>query len=278
MRLPARLMELGLRTTVKPVLGPPFPYLFQRAWQDTLARLTARPRGVEVGQVVLGGRPAHRLDPPDRRPGAAVLWLHGGAFVTGSYAVHGAFAAALARAAGVRVYLLDYRLAPEHPHPAALDDAVEALRYVPEDRVVLGGDSAGGCLALLAALEAPRPLAGLALVSPVVDATRRTSRTWEGKDALLRRAWVEQGTRAYFGDDAPDLLQADLGRLPEAVVVHVSEHERLRPEGEALATKVGAELVMVERLWHDAHLQCSSVAEAADAVERLGASVARMLA
>ena len=278
MRVPARLMEAALRTTVRPVLGPPFPYAFQRRWQDALSRATARPRGVGTDRVVLGGRRALRLDPPGRGPDRAVLWLHGGAFVTGSFHSHGAFAAALAREAGVRVYLLDYRLAPEHRHPAAVDDAVAALRLVPEERVVLGGDSAGGCLALLAALEEARPLDGLALVSPVVDATRRTSRTWTGKDALLRRAWVENGTRDYFGDDAPDLLRADLGGLPESVVVHVIEHERLRPEGEALAAKLGAELLLLEGLWHDAHLQCDSVSQAADAVRRLGASVGRMLA
>lgn len=278
MRVPTRLMALSLALAVKPVLGPPFPVRVQRRYQDALSRLTARPHGVEVSRVVLGERSALRLDPPDAAADRAVLWLHGGAFVTGSFATHGAFAAALARAAGVRVYLLDYRLAPEHPHPAALDDATVALRYVPEDRVVLGGDSAGGCLALLAALEPGRPLAGLALVSPVVDATRRTSRAWRGKDPLLRQAWVEAGVRAYFGDDAPDLLAADLSALPTHVVLHLSEHERLRPEGEALAAALGIEPVLLEGLWHDAHLQCASVGAAAEAVSRLGASVRDVLA
>jgi acetyl esterase/lipase len=270
-------MATVIATTVRPVLGPPFPVGVQRRWQDGLSRLTARPRGVVRDRVVLGGRPALRLDPPDRQPGCAVLWLHGGAFVTGSFATHGSFAAALARAAGVRVYLLDYRLAPEHGHPAAVDDALAALGYVPEERVVLGGDSAGGCLALLTALAQTRALDGLALVSPVVDATGRTARTWSGRDALLRRSWVEGGTRDYFGDEVPDLLEADLNGLPPTVV-HVSEHERLRPEGEQLAARTGAELVLLDGLWHDAHLQCDSVREAADAVARLGASVRAFLA
>lgn len=277
MRAPARVVEVFLVTLVKPVMGWPFPVGLQRAWQNALSRLSARPRGTEIEQVVLGKRPALRFDPREPLPDRAVLWLHGGAFITGSLATHAAFAAALARASGVRVYLLDYRLAPEHRHPAAVDDAVAALKDIPESRVVLGGDSAGGCLALLAALRQVRELDGMALVSPLVDATRRTSRGWTGRDAVLRGSWVEGGTREYFGDEAPDLLAADLSGLPRTVV-HVSEHERLRPEGEALAALTGAELVLLEGLWHDVHLQCEGVAEAADAVGRLGSSVRGFLA
>jgi len=276
-RLPASFVERFLEIAVKPVLGPPVPVGLQRRWQDLLSATARLPRGVTTTPVVLGERPALRVDPADATPDQAVLWLHGGAFVTGSFVTHRAFAGALAAAAGVRVYLLDYRLAPEHPHPAAVDDALAALPLVPESRVLLGGDSAGGCLALLAALKSPRELAGLALVSPVVDATRRTSQQYDGKDALIRAAWVEAGTEAYFGAEGPNLLEADLTALPPTVV-HVSEHERLRAEGEQLAAKVGAELVMIEGAWHDVHLQAGLVRLADDAVSRLGASVAALLA
>lgn len=276
MRVPAPVVEGFLRTLVQPVLGPPVPVALQRRWQDLLSATSRLPRGVTATPVVLGGRPALRLDPPAATPDQAVLWLHGGAFVTGSFVTHRAFAGALAAAAGVRVYLLDYRLAPEHPHPAAVDDAVAALPLVPEQRVVLGGDSAGGCLALLTALATPRPLAGLALVSPVVDATGATSRGYDGKDVLLRAGWVEHGVEAFFGDDPPNLLDVDLGSLPPTVV-HVSEHERLRAEGEELAHKVGAELVLVDDAWHDVHLQAGMVREADGAVARLGAAVSALL-
>jgi acetyl esterase/lipase len=275
-KVPPSVVEGFLRAAVRPVLGPPFPVAVQRWWQDALSATSRPPRGVGVTPVVLGDRPALRFDPAAAAGDRAVLWLHGGAFITGSFATHGAFAGDLAAAAGVRVYLLDYRLAPEHPHPAAVDDAVAALRYVPEGRVLLGGDSAGGCLALLTALRTPRELAGLALISPVVDATQGRSLGYDGKDVLVRPGWVEQGVSSYFGDEPPNLLDVDLTSLPPTVV-HVSEHERLRAEGEDLAHKIGAELLVIDDAWHDVHLQGTLVRIGQDAVARLGASVSALL-
>lgn len=276
MRVPARVVEAFLSSVVRPVLGPPFPVGVQRRWQDLLSAGSREPRGVTATPVVLGGRPALRLDPPGATADQAVLWLHGGAFVTGSFATHRGFAGALAVAAATRVYLLDYRLAPEHPHPAAVEDAVDALRLVPEGTVVLGGDSAGGCLAVLGALATPRPLAGLVLVSPAVDLTRSRSAGYAGKDVLVRDGWVEQGVAAAFGEDPPNLLDVDLTSLPPTVV-HVSEHERLRAEGEELAHALGAELVVVPEAWHDVHLQAGIVRVADDAVAQLGAAVSSLL-
>lgn len=275
MRVPASAVSALLRVAVRPVLGPPVPIRVQRRWQDAVSRVNGGPRGVTCTPVVLGGRPAWRLDPPGALPDCAVLWLHGGAFVSGSFATHGSFAAALARAAGVSVYVLDYRLAPEHRHPAAVQDALAALAVLPEPHVVLGGDSAGGYLALLTALALPGKLRGLALVSPVVDGTRRTAGSYTGRDVLIRQSWLDQGTRAAFGSAAPNLLEAGLAGLPPAVV-HVSEHERLRAEGEALAGLLGAELLVVPGAWHDVHLQAATVREAAAAVDRLGGSLSRM--
>ena len=197
-----------------------------------------------------------------------MLWVHGGAFVTGSYATHGAFAAHLSVAAGAPVYLLDYRLAPEHPHPAAVDDVLAALELLPETQVVLGGDSAGGTLALLAAARTSRELAGMALVSPLVDLTLDSGRAWPGEDVLVQVAWGELGVEAMFGTDLPEVPDPTV-----PTVVHVAEHERIRPEAEALAGRVGAELVMVHGAWHDIQLQAGLVGEADRAVARLGASI-----
>ena len=199
-----------------------------------------------------------------------MLWIHGGAFITGSYATHGSFAGQLSGATGLPVYLLDYRLAPEHRHPAAVDDVVSALPLVPEGRVVLGGDSAGGCLALLATARAA--VAGLALVSPLVDLTLESGRRWTGDDPLIRVSWGELGVAAMF-----DVLPAMPSQVAAPVVVHVAEHERLRPEGEALATVLGAELVVVAEGWHDIHLQAGALTVARDAVGQLGASIRAMV-
>lgn len=272
MKYPLPVLRATMRWLVRPVYGPPVPVSVQRRVGDLLGRIQPQPRGVLVTDVLLGGRRTRRYAPVGARTDAAVLWVHGGAFLTGSSATHGSFAAYLSVAVGAPVYLLDYRLAPEHRHPAAVEDVVAALALVPEERVVLGGDSAGGSLALLAAPLAPRPLAGLALVSPMVDLTLASSRAWTGDDALIRISWGEQGVGAMFGTDLPPV---PVPQLP--TVVHVAEHERLRPEGEALARSCGAELVLVAGGWHDIHLQAGLVREAGEAVDQLGASISAFL-
>ena len=260
--------RLVLKHGIRRVYGPPMPISLQRALGDLAGNLQRIPRDVTATHVVLGDRTAKRYATRDAATDRAVLWLHGGAFITGSVKTHGSLAAHLARSTGVPVYLLDYRLAPEHKHPAAVDDAAAALKLVPEDRVVLGGDSAGGCLALLAADRGVRDLAGIALISPLIDLTHETARRYEGEEVLVRADWAEQGVHAMFGDDLPAVPD------PTApLVVHVAEHERLRAEGEALAERTGAELVCVPGGWHDIHLQAALVPAARRAVEQLAESI-----
>ena len=112
--------------------------------------------------VLLGGVPALRLEPPDAT-GAALLYLHGGGYVIGSARSGAGLAAALARRTSAVAYSLDYRLAPEHPFPAAVQDGLAAYRALLDaghepERLVVAGDSAGGGLAL--ALLAGRPRGG----------------------------------------------------------------------------------------------------------------------
>jgi acetyl esterase/lipase len=263
--------RLVMKYGIRPVYGPPMPIALQRAVGDLAGGLQRMPRGVTRTDVVLGGRKARRYAGRDASSDAAVLWLHGGAFITGSTRTHGSLAAHLAQASGLPVYLLDYRLAPEHQHPDAVDDAVAALKLLPEPRVVLGGDSAGGCLALLAADRGVRDLAGIALISPLLDLTHETARAYDGQEVLVRSAWAEQGVTAMFGHDLPPVPDPTV-----PLVVHVAEHERLRPEGEALARRVGAERYCVPGGWHDIHLQAGLVREAGKAVRLLGEQIARL--
>ena len=264
--------RLFMKYGVRPIYGPPMPIGMQRTLGDLAGNLQRIPKGVMVTHVLLGDRKARRYASPDAATDAAVLWLHGGAFITGSAKTHGSLGAHLAKAAGVPVYLLDYRLAPEHKHPAAVDDAVAALKLVPEDKVVLGGDSAGGCLALLTAARGVRDLAGIALVSPLLDLTHETARAYDGDEVLVRSDWAEQGVHAMFGDDLPVVPDPT-----EPMVVHVAEHERLRTEGEQLARRTGAELVCVPGGWHDIHLQAAFVPAAKKAVNQLAESIRKFV-
>ncbi len=275
MRLPRALLSGALRFGVRPVLGPPVPVPVQRAWMELLSKGVRLPATTTVERTVLGGRPAEKVSPPAADASRAVLLLHGGAFITGSPGTHRSFAAHLAAAAGCAVHVLDYRLAPENAYPAAVDDAVAAYDELAAGaRTSVVGDSAGGALALL--LARTRAPASLGLVSPVVDLTGKTRRARTGRD-MIREDWVRAGAAAFVGEaDARGLspLHDDLSALPPTLL-HVSELELLRPEGELFAQRAKAagadlELVLLEGLWHDVHLQAGLLAEAADAAAAMG--------
>jgi epsilon-lactone hydrolase len=279
MRLPLPVARALVFAGSRP-MGRPVPVRAQRALFEASSRLGRLPPGTRVETLSLGGRSAERVAVGEAR-GRPVLLLHGGAFVTGSPRTHRVFAAHLALAAAAPVHVLDYRRAPEHPYPAAVDDADAALEELAAGGpVAVVGDSAGGAVALLLALRRQRegrPLpAALALVSPLVDLTLASSDGYRGRDPLLRRSWVADGGAAFAGNDpvAASPLFSDLAGLPPTLV-HVSEHERLRPEGEALAARlrkagVDVEHELLPRLWHDAHVHADLVPEAADAVARMG--------
>lgn len=280
MRLPLGLVRGVVLVGSRP-LGRPVPLAAQRALVEAQSRLGTLPRGTRVEHTVVGGRPAERVTGPVA-DGPPVLLLHGGAFITGSPRVYRVLSAHLAHAAQAPVVALDYRRAPEHPHPAAVDDAEAALDALsPEGPVRVVGDSAGGALALLLALrrrdEGAAGPAALALISPVADLTLADALAYRGPDAMLRPSWVRQGRDAFVGAIDPrsiSPLHRDLRGLPP-VLLHVSEHERLRPEGERLAETLrdaGVDVTyeLLPDVWHDVHVHAHLVPEGADAVRRMG--------
>jgi monoterpene epsilon-lactone hydrolase len=279
-RIPLGLARVLVFLMSRP-LGPPLPAPLQRLWFEAVSTGGLLPPGTAVTRVRLGDRPAERVAAAGADESRAVLLLHGGAFVIGSPRTHRVLAAHLSAAAETPVYVLHYRRAPEHPFPAAVDDARAAY-----DELAAGGptavfgDSAGGCLALLLALrlrDDGTPPPALALVSPVTDLTLARSDAFGGLDGVVRRGWLRSGVRAFVGDaDAAALspLTAPLAGLPP-VRVHVAERERLRAEGEELTDRlrdaeVDVALRVLPRLWHDVHLLAHLLLEGADAVTDLG--------
>jgi monoterpene epsilon-lactone hydrolase len=191
------------------------------------------PPEVPVRPVSAGGVPSLMVgDAP-----AAILYLHGGGFMLGSAFGYRHLSGALALAAGTGALVPDYRLAPEHPHPAALDDALAAYRWLAQrtDRVVLAGDSSGGGLAvsMLLALKRdglPQP-AGAVLMCPSVARA-------DHDDELSQRV-----TAAYLGDHPPDdpilnPLTTDLSGLPPLLVQAATGDDRC-PEAKAFAARAG---------------------------------------
>lgn len=219
---------------------------------------------VEVATVVdttIGGVGVRVYDPEGSAPAArrpAVVNLHGGGWVFGSLTTADGVCRRLADRSGVLVVSVDHRHAPEHPWPAAVDDAEAVLAALTSDgadladlrvdptRVVVAGDSAGGFLAAVCARRArddDRPLAGQALVYPVIRREALEGLAGEaGADNGLSVAEMRWFWEVFLGDLDPatvpaadlDPLAADLAGLPPALVA-TAEHDILRPEGEDYA-------------------------------------------
>ena len=152
------------------------------------------PDGPEGRTLTVGGVPCREFGAGAVQP---LVWLHGGGLVFGSAESHAAIASAIAHRTGRRVLVPDYRLAPEHPWPAPLDDISAVLDALP-DPVDLVGDSVGGQLAILAALRRPDHVRKLGLISPNTDRTG------------LSQTRVQNSDRDAMNDDAQDLALAQL--------------------------------------------------------------------
>jgi acetyl esterase len=209
-----------------------------------------------VRDTVAGGVPVRVYD-PGAGPGTAgrplVVWFHGGGWVMCGLATHDALCRALAAASGAVVVAADYRLAPEHPWPAAPDDALAVLLWARAEaaglgcdpaRVVLAGDSSGGNLAAVTALRAPGLAAGQLLAYPPLDAAMATGsvRTY-GTGYFHTAAHMAWYWERYGGDPAhphvSPLRAEDLSGLPRTLVV-LADCDVLRDEGLAYARRLAA--------------------------------------
>lgn len=280
-----------VRTVIRPALSARTPTGLQRAWIRAVTATTLKARGTRIEAFTLGGVAGERVLPRDAGGDRAVLYLHGGGYVFGSAATHRAITTHLAAASGATVYAPNYRLAPEHACPAAVDDCLAAYRGllasgVAAGRIVIAGDSAGGGLALATALAARAASValpgGLILVSPWVDASLQgeTIDSNAARDPMLHRSFMEKGARLYLnGLEAVDLqaspLFADLAGLPP-MCIQVGSDEVLLADAERLAERAQAagvqvDLTVYNGLWHDFHLHAGLLPEATTAINALGA-------
>ena len=247
------------------------------------------PPDVAVAPVIAGGVPALRVTPESASPAAAtVLFLHGGGYVAGSAFGYRHLAAAIATAAQAPALVIDYRLAPEHPYPAAVQDAVNAYLWLrdtggDQTRIVVAGDSAAGGLVmtvLLAlrerGLEMP---AGAALLCPWVDLTGRTQRPPQDSPLVFSPEMAHRLAQAYLAGhpvDDPLLspLQTSLAGLPPLLIQAASGNAVLQ-EAQLLARHatqcgVDASITVYPVPTHDFHVFWSFLPEARDAIDQLG--------
>jgi acetyl esterase/lipase len=246
----------------------------------------------------VNGLDAEWIHGPGAESDDAILYLHGGAFIMGSPAIHRELASRISAAAGVRVLSLDYRLAPEHPFPAALEDTKSAYGWLvaqghDPSQIVIGGESSGGGLALQALLSLkedgiPLPSSGFFL-SPVTDWIELDGDSFSTRaqlDPLVSLSQSHYTASLYVGGSSKEtpLLQPakmDLAGLPP-LWIQVGDHEVLLSDAERLAQRAAEGGVPVDfkvwpGMWHVFQGAARLVPEARESVEELGSFVRKSL-
>lgn len=273
--------------------GDHFDPLPLRERIEKVSRHAKPRRGVRLLPVDAGGVPAEMHIPKGAPEDCAVLYLHGGAWCICSPRNYRRFASGLALLCGVRMLVIDYRLAPEHPFPAALEDCITAYEWllwsgIPAEKIVVAGDSAGGnlTLALLVALkDAGKPLpAGAAGLSPAADLSPASQMDPERKrrDPYFSKMGNNNILPDYLGGNDPcnpliSPIYADLRGLPP-LLLHAGEHEILADDiirfGErAAADGVDVRTVVWPQMFHVFHMYMDFMPEARRASQEIAAFV-----
>jgi phosphinothricin tripeptide acetyl hydrolase len=272
--------------------------LAMRKNMEAVVAAMPSPVGATVTPVSANGVPAEWTVASGARDDVAIVYLHGGGYVMGSLNTHRGHCARLSRVARARVLSVDYRLGPEHPHPAALEDAVAAVRFARESgfapgRTAVAGDSAGGglTLATLVALRDagdPAPTAGLC-ISPWTDLALSgdTIRSKAAEDPMVRAADLRLMADAYLAGRDPKTplaspLYADLAGLPP-VLLQVGSAEILLDDSVRLAERASRAGVQADlRVWPDMihvwHAFADILPEGQQAVDEMAAFLEKRLA
>lgn len=281
-----------LRGALKPALSPRFPVSWQRCWLVTMSRITCMPRGIAHRSSAVGGVAVETWQDSNSASSCAatILYLHGGGYCAGSPFTHRALAAWLARESGMRVVVPDYRLAPEHPFPAALLDALAVYDALcGHGEVMIAGDSAGGGLALslaVAARESGRPMpARLALLSPWVDLRPDHQPSPVPGEAMLSVEWMQACAAHYAEGRTAEIhvspILANLRGLPP-VLIQCGSDEMLCGQSHALHQAlqdagVDCELEVEPKRWHVFQVHAGQLPSASAAVSRIARYLAEHL-
>jgi acetyl esterase/lipase len=285
-RLVAAVLRTVLRATLLPTFRSGRPIPEQRRRLELITRLTLPARGVVYAAASCGGVPGEFVRARDVAPGSgAILYLHGGAYCVGSHVTHRSVSSHLARRTVANIFVADYRLAPEHPCPAAVDDAIAAYRGLREQgwapgQIAFVGDSAGGGLALATALrlrDLGEPLpAALVLFSPWVDLGHPDRGAPPRGEIMISLPWVQECARLYLaGRDARDPLASpihgDMRGLPPTMI-QVGQDEILLQDSRRLHAALAAANVPVQlqeyaRRWHVFQANAGVLADADRALE-----------
>jgi len=251
-------------------MNPQLTIQQQRAALEKVSKWSLLPKGISCTTSELAGVPVEQVVDARQEPEHTTLYLHGGAYNIGSPTAYRSLTFALARATRAQVIAVDYRLAPEHPCPAAIDDVVAAYqallaRGIKPENCVIAGDSAGGGLTLTTLLAlrdkgVPLPAAGV-VFSPLVDCTLTSESiaTHAKRDPILNYTWLAKTCLDYangkpLADPQCSPLFADLHSLPP-LLIHVGTEEVLFDDAIKLTNAAKAAGIAVtctiwKKMWH----------------------------
>jgi monoterpene epsilon-lactone hydrolase len=237
-----------------------------------------------------GGVPGEWITAPNSTDATTILYLHGGGYTIGSVNTHADMVSRICRAAGARAFSLDYRLAPEHPYPAAVEDATKAYRWllgqgIRPESIVISGDSAGGGLTaatLLALKAAGDPMPGAAvLLSPWtdLDATGDSMKTRAEADPMITVDPLKTMAHIYAGDASltdplVSPLYGDFHGLPP-MLIQVGDAEVLLDDSTRVAEKakaagVDVTLEVFDEMIHVFQIFAATLPEAQQAIDKIG--------
>ncbi len=260
---------------------------------DQLGRLTRAARNVSIEEGKLHELKVEWYRPENAQSGKVLLYLHGGAFILGSCDSHRKLVTQIARAGRIDAVQPEYRLAPEHPYPAGLQDCVGVYRALLEygynpDNIVVAGDSAGGGLTMSLMLELRHtglPLPGAAvLLSPFLDLTAsgESVTTRAAQDPWFRAEDVNVVIKYYCPDENLEdpLISpvfANVAGLPPTLV-QVGNDEILLSDSKRIAEKLEAagvdvDLQVFPEMWHVFQLFVGKMPESRGAVDKIGAFI-----
>ncbi len=285
-----QLLAWTIRTTLRPALSPKTPVKLQRFCSDAASAIVLGPHGYQTKKQNIAQVPTVHIQPKTTKSGLGILYLHGGGYVVGSSKSHTKLAAQIGQAAQAQVWLAEYRLAPEHPSPAAIEDSIavyKALLAQGQDpkKLVIAGDSAGGGLSLstvIALRNAGLPLpAALVLLSPWVDLSLsgNTIKTHAAQDAMLSEDWLVWCAKNYCDpksatDPTCSPLYADLTGLPP-VLIHVGTEEVLLDDAKRLAEQaekcgIPTTFKIYDKVGHVFQFHAGILKESNDSIKRIG--------
>jgi acetyl esterase/lipase len=281
-----RALPAILRASIRPLWASKMPVPAMRRLTEGLLRYGLLPRAARISATTLGGRSCELITPAVGASEQVLFYVHGGGYVACSPRTHRPLTSRLCVALNATSYVPTYRLAPEHPYPAGLDDVHQSYlalmkKGVSSEHITLIGDSAGGGMALALAVrlrDRGEPLpARMVLISPWVDLTLQgeSLQAKADSDPMLSLPWIYAKTPLYLAStraDDPGVspLFADLSGLPPTLVqvgteeILLSDSERLKQRADASAWPL--QLTVWDGMWHDFQMFADILPEANAAI------------